>query len=584
MRNEHLDPLYLKTAENILDVFSKNGTQEITVHSIVSAMTLPPKMEMGHVALPCFPFAKILGKKPQDIAQELCEGLRAHPLFEKVEVAGAYLNLFYSSQTYGDMVVRPLLHGHLLKIPQIWMPPVMVEYSQPNTHKELHVGHMRNLCMGNALVRTLRYSGRPVVASTFPGDVGTHVAKCLWYMKLHNAEPVPDHGKGEWLGRLYSKAHIKLEDEKGTPQEATNRDQLTAILQQLEQKKGEYFDLWQETRQWSIDLMKKVYKWADVEFDVWYWESEVDSPSVAWVKSLYEQGKLEKSEGAVGLNLEDVKLGFCLLLKSDGNGLYATKDLELARRKFENYDPSLSIYVVDMRQELHFKQVFEVLKRIGFAQAEKCFHLKYNFVELPDGAMSSRKGNIVPITQLIHQMQDHVKTHYLHRYEGQWSPEEINTVADQVAQGAIKYGMNVMDPNKKIVFKMEEWLKLDGESGPYVQYAYARIQSLIEKNPQDLVSAIDYSVLKHPAEMALMNKMAQFHRVVEGAASGLKTSLVCTYIYELAQTFNSFYHECPIAKAETNELQRARLAVAKACAMVLKEGLGLLGIPAPQRM
>lgn len=584
MKNSYLDPLYLKACEAIFNELVKMGAVEITVNSVADLLSTPPKLELGHMALPCFPFAKALGKKPQEIAQALADKLKQYSLFSDVQVAGAYLNLFFDGKTYGENVIKNFLHGYLDKVPEVWMTPVMVEYSQPNTHKELHVGHMRNLCMGNALVRLLRYSGRPVVATTFPGDVGTHVAKCLWYMKRHNTEPIPTTGKGEWLGRLYSKAHIKLEDEKGSDLEAKNREELAAILRELEQKSGEYYNLWLETRQWSIELMEKVYKWADVQFDIWYWESEVDSPSVAWIKELYKEGKLEESQGAIGKNLEDVKLGFCLLLKSDGNGLYATKDMELARRKFENYDPSLSIYVVDMRQELHFKQVFETLKRVGFEEASKCFHLKYNFVELPDGAMSSRKGNIVPITALIHQMRDHVKNTYLNRYEGQWSPDEINTTADMVAQGAIKYGMNVMDPNKKIVFKMEDWLKLDGESGPYVQYAHARIQSLLEKNPVDLTSGIDYSVLKHPSELALVNKMAQFHRVVENASNHLKTSLICTYVYELAQIFNTFYHDCPIGKIDDVELKRARSALSKTTGMVLKKGLGILGIPAPNKM
>lgn len=584
MKHSYLDPLYVKVCGAIVHELKLLGSAEVTEVAVADLLSTPPKLDLGHIALPCFPFAKALGRKPQEIAQSLSEKLKLNALFSDVQVAGAYLNLFLSSETYGSEVVKNFLHGYLESIPQIWMTPVMVEYSQPNTHKELHVGHMRNLCMGNALVRLLRYSGRPVVATTFPGDVGTHVAKCLWYMKHHNQETPPLVSKGEWLGQMYSKAHIKLEDEKGTPQEDKNRAQLTEILKQLEQKHGEYYDLWSETRQWSIELMQKVYSWADVQFDAWYWESEVDSPSVQWIKELHAQGKLEDSQGAVGLNLEDVKLGFCMLLKSDGNGLYATKDMELARRKFENYDPSLSVYVVDMRQELHFKQVFEALKRVGFEQAERCYHLKYNFVELPDGAMSSRKGNIVPITALILQMQEHVKKQYLSRYEGQWSPEDIHRAADMVAQGAIKYGMNAMDPNKKIVFKMEEWLKLDGESGPYIQYSHARIQSLLEKNTADLSSAIEYSKLSTPAEMALMNKMAQFHRVVEGAAVHLKTSLICTYTYELAQLFNTFYHDCPIGKLEDMELKRARLALAKATGIVLKKGLSLLGIPAPQRM
>ncbi|MBY0385535.1 arginine--tRNA ligase, partial [bacterium] len=394
---------------------------------------------------------------------------------------------------------------------------------------------------------------------------------------------VPQTGKGEWLGKMYSLAHNKLEDERGTPQEETNRQQLTAILKELEQKNGSFYDLWKETRQWSIELMQALYQWADVHFDVWYWESEVDSDSVQSALKLYDQGLLTKSEGAIGLDLEAEGLGFCLLVKTDGNGLYATKDVELARKKFATYNPSRSIYVVDMRQELHFKQVFAVLKKIGFEQADLCYHLKYNFVELPDGAMSSRKGNIVPIMELIHKMREHVKQNYLERYKNEWSQDEVEKTADMVAHGAIKYGMNVMDPNKKIIFKMEEWLRLDGESGPYIQYSYARIQSLLNKITLSEKSP-DFSTLETSIEKELILKLAQFNKTAENCAQNLKTSILCTYLYETAKLFNSFYHECPIGKLEDVKLQQARLALAKATGELLKKGLELLGIPAPQRM
>jgi arginyl-tRNA synthetase len=451
----------------------------------------------------------------------------------------------------------------------------------------MHVGHMRNACLGDSLVRLLRYSGYPVISTTFPGDVGTHVAKCLWYMKYHNTEPVPATDRGEWLGRMYSKAHLKLEDETGTPKEAENREKLTTILHELEAKSGEYYELWKETRQWSIELMKQVYAWAGIEFDQWYWESDVDSPSVQFVKKLYSEGRLEKSEGAIGMNLEADKLGFCLLLKSDGTGLYATKDVELARRKFQDFQIEKNIYVVDMRQELHFKQVFKVLEHLGFERAKDCFHLKYNFVELPDGAMSSRKGNIVPLLELIHRMEETVKTNFLVRYQNEWPAEEINLVAEQVAKGAIKYGMLRMDTNKKIVFDMNEWLKLEGESGPFVQYSLARIQSLVRKlgAPSSSVSAsVEWKTLVHPAERQLMAGLMNFHNVVLGSAENYKPHLLTTYLYEIAKRFNLFYHECSIGQAETEELKQARLALSEAVGQVLKKGLELLGIPAPDRM
>lgn len=585
MKNAHIDPLYLEAGRALAEQLKALGLQDVEAAKVAGDFSLPPQIQLGHLAFPCFLPAKALGKKPPEVAAELAQRLADSRLFVQAKAVGPYLNLFLSSKALGDYVVAPAARAQAFQVPTMKMGPVMVEYSQPNTHKELHVGHMRNLCLGNALVRLLKYSGRPVVSNTFPGDVGTHVAKCLWYLKYHNTEKAPAGREGEWLGRMYSTAHNKLEDEKGTPQEEISRGQLTAILKQLEQKQGEFYELWKQTRQWSIALMNKVYDWAGVTFDEWYWESDVDSASVTWVRELLQKGLLQTSEGAVGLDLEDQKLGFCMLLKSDGNGLYATKDLELARRKFEKYDPSQSIYVVDMRQELHFKQVFAVLKKIGFSvEADRCHHLKYNFVELPDGAMSSRKGNIVPITDLIVNMREHVKANYLDRYRSEWSEAEIETVADQVAQGAIKYGMNVMDPNKKIVFKMDEWLKLDGESGPYIQYTVARIQSLLAKNKLPDTVQADYSLLVEPIEQELILKLSQWNRLAESAAQNLKTSLVCTYLYETAKLFNNFYHDCPIGKLEDLTHRQTRLELAKASAETLKTGLGVLGIPTPQKM
>jgi len=439
--------------------------------------------------------------------------------------------------------------------------------------------------LGDAVVRVLRYAGFEVISSTFPGDVGTHVAKCLWYLKFHNQEPIPESGKGEWLGKIYSKAHLKLEDEEATPKGEENKRQLTEILHQLEAKKGDYFEQWKVTREWSIELMKEAYKWAGITFDQWYWESEVDSASVQYVKELLAQGKLQKSDGAVGMDLSSENMGFCLLLKSDGAGLYATKDIELAKRKFQDFKIDKSIYVVDMRQALHFKQVFKVLENLGFEQAKNCFHLQYNFVELPDGAMSSRKGNIVPLMKLVHGMENMVRTKYMSKYESEWTSEEVQLVCSQVAQGAIKYGMVKIDNNKKIVFDMDEWLKIDGDSGPFIQYSAARINSLCRKFEfQNSNTTINWSLLSHKAERNILQALLGFHSVVLQSAETYRPSVLCTYLYDLAKRFNLFYHECSIGQAETPELKNARLALGYCTGEVLKKGLSLIGIPTPERM
>ncbi len=581
------DPLRLLLTEALFKEVSNLGV-DLQKTEIYNQLVEPPNTDLGHLAFGCFILAKNLKKAPAAAAMQLKELIGSIQNVTTIEAAGPYLNFKFSSKILASQIVVPAISGDFFRRQLTEETPKgMIEYSQPNTHKEIHVGHMRNLCLGDSLIKLLRYSGHEIVSTTFPGDVGTHVAKCLWYIKNHVGLDVlnskrADTDRGEWLGQMYSAANIKLEDEEKSEKFESNKKQLTEILKQLENQSGDFFDLWKETRQWSVDLMKKVYKWAGVEFDIWYWESDVDADSVKMIKKYFEEGKLVQSQGAIGLDFESENLGFCMLLKTDGTGLYATKDIELARRKFQEHHIEKSIYVVDVRQALHFKQVFKVLEVLGFPQAKNCFHLQYNFVELPDGAMSSRKGNIVPLMHLVNQMENHVRTEYLSRYSD-WSEAEIKTVSDCVAQGAIKYGMLRQDTNKKIVFDMKEWLKLDGESGPFIQYSYARIQSIIKKFAVDL-NNFDGSLLSDPSEIKLMQHLMNFNTVVLIAADNYRPSALCTFLYEAAKKFNVFYHECSIGKADSEELKKSRLALATATAAILKQGLALLGIPVPERM
>lgn len=545
----------------------------------------PPNLEMGHYAFACFPLAKTLKCAPPMVSKALAEEIKPDHFIREAKVVGPYLNFFVSTQGLGELVAAQALSGAFFKQKLIPAPQkVMIEYSQPNTHKILHVGHMRNLCLGNAMVRLFRYSGHNVIATTYPGDVGTHVAKTLWYLKYHNQEAVPQENKGEWLGLAYSKAHCLLEDQVGTPQEAINRSQLTEILKQLEAKKGEFYEQWKETRQWSLELFKYAYDWADVHFDKWFFESEVDSSSLERAKKYLAEGKYIVSEGAVGMDLSEEKLGFCMMIKSDGNGMYATKDIELAYRKFEEDHIDRNVYIVDKRQELHFKQVFKVLEKLGFPRAKDCYHLSYDFVELPDGAMSSRKGNIVPLTELINQMEEKIKKDYLERYRGDWSDKEIEETASMVANGAIKFGMVKMDNSRKIVFDMTEWLKLEGETGPYLQYVHARINSLCDKLGYQGEKEANWSLLKTAPEEALLIKLSHFNNVVLANMDQMRVSGICAYLFDLGKLFNNFYVECPIGKAENEELKKARLLLAKAVGLTMEKGLTILGIPAPKRM
>jgi len=541
-----------------------------------------PTKAAGDLAFPMFIIAKEAKTNPAQAAKTLEASITKLPSFVTKHMAvGPYLNFFFDFQSVAEKIIPDTLSGQRFQEKLTHdSPKTMIEYSQPNTHKELHVGHMRNLCLGDALVKLHRYSGFEMVSTTFPGDVGTHVAKCLWYLKYHYKGEVPNTRKGSWLGSMYSTAHNKLEEERGSDKEISNREQLTAILKQLEQKSGEFYDLWKETRQWSIELMKEVYDWAGVKFDVWYWESEVDSDSVKLAREYYKKGLFIEDKGCIGADLSEYGLGFCMLLKTDGNGLYATKDIELARRKFQDYKIEKNIYVVDKRQEHHFKQVFKVLELMGFENAKKCFHLPYDFVELPDGAMSSRKGNIVPLQSLIESMVKMIKDQYLNRYVTEWTPEQIEQCAQIVAKGAIKYGMTRIDPGKKIVFDMQEWLKLDGESGPYIQYVYARINSMLNKLGAPKSEELKIEVQQ---EKDLVAALMSFHHVVQQATEQYRPSALTAYLYDLARAYNSFYAECPVGSSE-EPIRSSRLMLSRATALTLKQGLALLGIESPDKM
>ncbi|MEI8346243.1 MAG: arginine--tRNA ligase, partial [Pseudomonadota bacterium] len=572
-------------ADYLGQLYPQNQEAMLPWREIYGQFTEPPNPQMGEYAFACFNLAKVLKASPAAIAANLAQKISPNEVASKVQNVGPYLNFFIHSEALGKDILAPILSQEFFNLTLVDQPQhIMIEYSQPNTHKVLHVGHMRNLCLGNAVVRLLRYLHHQVTAATFPGDVGTHVAKCLWYLKFHQHTPPPPTHKGAWLGAIYSLANNLLDDQEKTPQGDENKKQLTQILKELEAKQGDYYEMWKETRAWSLELFDEAYSWADIHFDRWYFESDVDSTSLELAREYYKKGLYVESEGAIGMDLADRKLGFCIMIKSDGTGMYATKDIDLAQRKFHDFKLDRSVYIVDKRQAFHFKQIFATLDKLGFKEAKNCYHLEYDFVELPSGAMSSRKGNIVPLMDLVSKMEQTIKDNYLTRYQGEWPPEEISETARMLANGAIKFGMARIDNQRKIVFEMEEWLKLDGETGPYLQYVHARIHSLCQKLAYDPHQPVDWKVLSLPPEKAVMSKLAHFNTIVAMSAEQFKPSFLCSYLYDLGKLFNYFYTECPIGRAESAPLKTARLALSQAVGLTISKGLELLGIGAPKRM
>jgi arginyl-tRNA synthetase len=592
-----LDPCKTYLATTILSHLKRineAALQEFSVADLFALIEKPPQDDMGDFALPCFRFAKALRVGPPKIASQLAEMLQNDQSgwVDKVVTLNAFCNIFINKNKMAEAIIPSVLSGRAFIeaiAPAKSRARVMIEYSQPNTHKDFHVGHIRNVCLGSSLVKMFRYCGYNVIAVNYFGDEGTHIAKCLWMMKRLGARPGPDDDKGAWLGAVYVKATEALSSASAT--EATAFEQeISQVLAGIESKRGEWFDLWKETRLWSLNAYKDIYDWFGAEFDRDFYESEVSEESQSIVSEYLAKGVFKEDDGAVGVDLSDHKLGFMLVRKRDGNTLYATKDLALARRKFDEFKIDRSIYVVGNEQNHHFRQVFKTLELMGFPQAAKCFHLSYGMVVGPEGKMSSRAGNTIPFMRL----KDSVLTELyqiLEKYKGEWPEDEIHETAKRLCIGALKYGMLQADPAREIVFNLKDWLSFEGNTGPYLMYSYARTMSILRKAEQagfipwtSADAQQERFALSATSEVELLRSIYDFNSIVQDATEHCRPSQLCTHLFYMCKGFNRFYSEVPILKSEEQTLVRMRLSLISAFALTLKQGLTLLGITPPERM
>ena len=561
-----------------------------SLSTVYSWMERPPEAHLGDYALPCFRFAKEYRKKPIEIAQSLQAFLIAQdsPWIERVETVGAFLNLFLVPAKLTESIFSQVPSGHFFTRMQADSnhrnQRVMVEFSQPNTHKEFHIGHARNVSLGDALTRIFAYNGYTVIPVNYIGDEGTHVAKCLWQI-LDEGESLPTEDFAHWYGQRYAKANLRLT--QATPEiRKLYEQQISAVLQALESKTGEIYALWQKSRAQCMADFSRIYTWLGVHFDHIFYESDVSEESQSIVDEYVKKGLFYESKGAIGLSLEDEKLGFFLARKSDGTTLYITKDLALARRKFQDFAIDRSIYVVGNEQNFHFRQLFAVLKKMQFPQAEQCYHLSYAHVKLAQGEkMSSRTGNVVSTLQLIEWIETELKKHLV-KYESQWTPEQLADTLHKLTLGTLRYGMADTDPHTEILFDPEAWTSFEGNTGPYLMYSYARSRSILRKGEEQgaLPDFAAYDALIHPTERELLRELFDFNVVAESACTCYRLSLLTGYLYRLCKLYNRFYAQASVLRAETTMLRGARLALVACFGTVLAKGLDLLGITPPESM
>lgn len=528
-----------------------------------------------------------------ELAQQIAQGVVDHigmpEGFHRVEAVKGYLNLYFSSSEFSRRVVKNVLTGgKSFGRGEQKNQQVMVEFSQPNTHKAFHVGHLRSAILGDALCRILDFAGYEVVRANYFGDIGLHVIKWLWnYLKHHNGEK-PEKDVTQWMGNLYAEANRRLEENPELEAE------VRALYARWDRQEPEIVEVWQRTRQWSIDGFMQLYDVLDICFDELYSNSMVEHPGKEMVDELIRKGIAvdERPEGPVIVRIDDLlglkkeKYRVYVVLRSDSTALYSTEDLALAVKKFSDYGLAKSIYVVDVRQSLHFQQLFKTLELAGYPWADRLFHLAYEIVNLPGNViMASREGTVVLLETLIREAV-HRALEVVHEKNPELEEQRKQSVAKAVGIGALKFPMLARDSAKIVTFDWEAALDFNGQAAPYIQYAHVRANSILRKAREEgidltLEAAFDYPLA--PTEVQLVDWISRIPGEIQRAAEEYRTLHITNLAYELARAFNDFYSQCPVLKAEP-DVRLARLKLVDASRQAIFNLLGILGIEAPEVM
>lgn len=524
-------------------------------------------------------------QRAEEIAALVVSKLPALELFPKVEAVKGYLNCYFDPRLFSARVVNLALLRDDFGQGELKGETLMVEFSQPNTHKAFHVGHLRSAILGDAVCRILDYAGYEVIRANYFGDIGLHVIKWLWnYLDRHAGETPPEDAT-RWMGDLYAEANRRLDEDPELEGE------IRQLYSRWDKQEPDLVALWEKTRQWSLDGFQTLYDELDIHFDRLYANSLVEFQGKELVEDLIERGIAEdlRPEDAVIVRLDDLlglekeKYRVLVVLRSDGTALYATEDLALAKLKFEEYPLDRSIYVVDVRQSLHFQQVWKTLEIAGYEWAERCQHLSYELVNLPGNVvMASREGTVVLLEDLIREAKDRA-LQVVEEKNPALEQDQKADIARSVGLGAIKFPMLDRESTRTVTFDWESALDFNGQAAPYIQYAHVRANSILKKAeglpPQ--VSQPSHELLEE--EITLIENLSQFPAVVQNAARELKPLHLTNFLFSLAKSFNAFYRQAPVLNAE-GEVRDFRLGLVEASRRVIASGLSLLGIEAPPVM
>ncbi|MBP3229784.1 MAG: arginine--tRNA ligase [Prevotella sp.] len=559
----------------------------------------------GNLTLVVFPFVKMAGKSPEQTAQELgaylvenCEAV------ERFNVVKGFLNMVIAPAAWLSLLADIDADEHYgMKQATDDSPLVMIEYSSPNTNKPLHLGHVRNNLLGWSLAQIMQANGNRVVKTNIVNDRGIHICKSmLAWLKWGNGETPESSGKkGDHLIGDYYVAfdkHYREEvkelvaqgmDEEQAKQEAPLIKEAHDMLVKWEQNDPEVRALWEKMNAWVYAGFDETYKKMGVSFDKIYYESQTYLKGKAKVEEGLQKGLFfRKEDNSVWADLTNEGLDQKLLLRSDGTSVYMTQDIGTAEMRFHDYPIDKMIYVVGNEQNYHFQVLSILLDRLGFKWGKELVHFSYGMVELPNGKMKSREGTVVDADDLMDLMVADAKktSEELGKFDDM-TEEERNEIARIVGMGALKYFILKVDARKNMLFNPEESIDFNGNTGPFIQYTYARIRSILRKaaaaGSTSQTSSTGLTSLSGK-EIDLIQKMSEFGAAVEQAGKDYSPSGIANYCYELTKQFNQFYHDYSILGADTEEEKAFRLMLAKNVAKTIKNGMSLLGIEVPERM
>lgn len=562
--------------KKLISEIIKSEIEDLTIEEIAALIEVPPNKEMGDYAFPCFKLAKIFRKAPNAIAEDLAGKIQPTDDINKIVNLGGYVNFFVNKESLAKKVINQVLSEkeNYGKSEFGKGKTVVVEFSSPNIAKPFHIGHVRTTVIGNALSKIYQSQGYHVEKLNHLGDYGTQFGKLIVAYKLWGDKQAVEKDPIKELLKLYIRFHDEAEAKPEMEDEA--REWFT----KLENGDQEAKDLWQWFRDESLKEFSRVYDLLDIDFDSYVGESFYSDKMPAVIEELKEKNLLVESDGAMIVDLEDSKLPPALIQKRDGSTLYLTRDLASAfyRKKIYNFDKS--IYVVGAQQELHFKQCFEIIKRMGYDWYKDMVHVQFGMVALEEGTMSTRKGRVVFLEDVLNQAIDRTRQII---EEKNPDAENIDEVAKAVGVGAVVFQELSNSRIKDYTFSWDRTLSFEGETGPYVQYTHARCCAVLRKAGQPVSADINYEALSDQDAADVLSVLETFNKSIMTAMKKNEPHIVTRFVLDLAQAFNKFYHNSPIL-VEDADLRAARLALVEATRQTIENALKILGMKAPQKM